>query len=128
MYAPCDIRGRQVLRTRLSVLIKNNRDVVWCANDDFNVIQSDDERRSRVSDSRHEDIFHFNQFIDENILFDLPLSGRIFTRYHRDRLYMSRLERFVLSKEWCSIWSNCIYPPLPPPSLNEKSTISSHRT
>jgi hypothetical protein len=108
VYAPCDIHGRQVLRTRLSGLINNNKDVVWRTNNDFNIIQSANERRSRVSGSRQEYFSHFNQLMDENILFDLSLSGRSFTWYRGDRLYMSRLERFILSNEWFSIWMNCI--------------------
>ncbi|MCI23579.1 cysteine-rich receptor-like protein kinase, partial [Trifolium medium] len=42
----------------------------------------------------------FNQFIDESVLIDLPLSGRKFTWYKGDELSMSRLDRFLLSEEW----------------------------
>jgi hypothetical protein len=52
-------------------------------------------------------LFSFNHFIDENFLVDLPLSGRKFTWYKGDGLTMSRLDRFLLSEEWCLTWPNC---------------------
>jgi hypothetical protein len=53
------------------------------------------------------DHISFNRFIDENFLVDLPLSGRKFTWYKGDGLSMSRLDRFLLSEEWCLEWSGC---------------------
>jgi hypothetical protein len=49
----------------------------------------------------------FNRFIDDNNLVDLPLIGRKFTWFKGDGLSMSRLDRFLLSKEWCLDWPNC---------------------
>jgi hypothetical protein len=49
----------------------------------------------------------FGRFIDDTLLIDLPLSGRKFTWYKGDGLTMSRLDRFLLSEEWCLSWSNC---------------------
>jgi len=60
----------------------------------------------------HEDYSCFNYFID-NILFDLPLRERSFTRYRGDGSTMSRLDRFLLSEEWCAIWPHCIQTALP---------------
>jgi len=75
-----------------------------CVCGDFNVIQTSHERKSRVLGHNHEDFSPFNQFISDNILFDLPLCGRQ-TLYLEDRQYslssMSRLDRFLLSEDWC---------------------------
>jgi hypothetical protein len=49
----------------------------------------------------------FNRFIDDNFLVDLPLCGHRFTWYRGDDLSMSRLDRFLLSEEWCLSWPNC---------------------
>jgi hypothetical protein len=49
----------------------------------------------------------FNRFIEDNNLIDLPLIGRKFTWYKGDGLSMSRLDRFLLSGEWCMDWPNC---------------------
>ena len=38
---------------------------------------------------------------------DLPICGRLFTWYRGDGLSMSRLDRFLLSVNWCSVWPNC---------------------
>jgi len=79
MYTPCDSGRRQLLWTRLGSLINNNKEAFWCVNGDFNAIQSSDGRRSWLSVSRKENFSNFNQFIDENILLDLPLCERSFT-------------------------------------------------
>jgi hypothetical protein len=66
-----------------------------------------DERRSARAVSLSLDQIPFNQFIEENNLVDLPLHGRQFTWFKGDGLSMSRLDRFLLSEEWCFDWSNC---------------------
>lgn len=43
----------------------------------------------------------FFEFINENELIDLPLLGRKFTwSNNQERVAMSRIDRFLLSKEW----------------------------
>jgi hypothetical protein len=51
---------------------------------------------------------HFNQFIDENGLIDLPLCGRQFTWYKGDGTSISRIDRFLLFEDWCLQWPNCL--------------------
>lgn len=43
----------------------------------------------------------FDEFINECGLVDLPLIGRKFTLYQTNRALMNRLDRFLLSEEWC---------------------------
>ena len=50
------------------------------------------ERWSRVVLSRLKDYSHFNEFIDDNILFDLLLCERIFTWHRGNGLTMSCLD------------------------------------
>jgi len=38
----------------------------------------------------------------------IPLQGRSFTWYKGDGNSMSRIDRFLLSEEWCSRWLNCL--------------------
>jgi hypothetical protein len=52
------------------------------------------------------DCHPFNNFIDNNVLIDLPLHGRNFTWYKGNGNSMSH--RFLLSEEWCSKWPNCL--------------------
>jgi hypothetical protein len=42
------------------------------------------------------------------MLVDLPLCGRMFTWYKGDGTSMSRLYRFLLSKDWCLVGPNCM--------------------
>jgi hypothetical protein len=39
---------------------------------------------------------------------DLPLCGRRYTWFKGDGTSMSRIDRFLLSEEWCLQWPNCI--------------------
>jgi len=45
---------------------------------------------------------------DNCVLIDLPLCGRKFTWFNWDGRSMSRLDRFLLSEEWCLFWPNCL--------------------
>jgi len=40
--------------------------------------------------------------------FDLHLWGRNFTWFRGDGVSMSRLDRFLLSEDWCAHWPNMI--------------------
>ena len=86
---------------RLGAILSNNREANWCVCDDFNVVRSYEEQKSRDIDPSNEDFSLFNWFMDDNILFDLLLCGRNFTWFRGDGYYMSRLDRFLLSEEWC---------------------------
>jgi len=63
-----------------------------------------EERRTRGVAVCSLDCHPFNDFIGNNVLVDLPLHGRNFTWYKGDGNSMSRLDRFLLSEEWCSKW------------------------
>jgi hypothetical protein len=67
-----------------------------------------DERRSTSAGQRPQDHTAFGRFIDDNFLIDLPFSGQKFTWYRGDGLSMSRLDRFLLSVEWCLSRPNCM--------------------
>jgi hypothetical protein len=54
------------------------------------------------------DAYNFNNFIEGSYLLDLPLCGRLFTWYRGDGVSMSRLDRFLVSANWCVSWRNCI--------------------
>lgn len=58
--------------------------------------------------SRRMEIDIFNGFIEDNFLVDLSFHGRRFTWYLSDGQSMSRLYQFLLSKEWCLAWPNCV--------------------
>ncbi|GAU10636.1 hypothetical protein TSUD_419760, partial [Trifolium subterraneum] len=72
-----------------------------------NAVKSLDERRSLRGGQNSSAFLAFNLFIEDNTLVDLPLSGRKFTWYKGDGLSMSRLDRFLLSEDWCLTWPYC---------------------
>jgi hypothetical protein len=68
---------------------------------DFIVVRSYAERKISAIGPSYEDFTHFNHFINDKFLFDLPLCGRSFTWFRGDGSSMSRLDRFLLLEEWC---------------------------
>jgi hypothetical protein len=108
VYAPCDTLSRPDVWTRLGSILSNFSDLCWCVCGDFNAIRSPYERKSRVVGTSVEDYSHFNQFIDNNVLFDLPLCDRNYTWFRGDCVSMSRLDRFLLSEDWCARWPHFI--------------------
>jgi len=79
-----------------------------CLGEDFNSIRSSKERHSVRDSQVVDDYAPFNEFIDDCSLIYLPLGGRKFTWFKGDGCLMSRLDRFLLSEEWCLIWPNCL--------------------
>jgi len=67
-----------------------------------------EERKSRGSKFRQHNANIINNFIEDNFLVDLPICGRLYNWYRSDGYSMSRLDRFLLSHNWCSVWPNCV--------------------
>jgi len=108
VYTPCDQRAKQTLWTSLGARIQSLGSCNVCLCGDFNSIRSLEERRSVRGSQVVDDYASFNDFIVECVLVDLPLGGRKFMWYKGDGRSMSRLDRFMLSEEWCQLWPNCI--------------------
>ncbi|GAU17467.1 hypothetical protein TSUD_340100 [Trifolium subterraneum] len=106
VYAPCDIGAKQELWDSLSSRIQLLGRARVCVCGDFNAVRSFEERRSVSGRPRSLDFNAFNRFIEDNTLLDLPLCGRKFTWFKGDGLSMSRLDRFLLSGDWCLTWPN----------------------
>ncbi|MCH95720.1 endonuclease/exonuclease/phosphatase family protein [Trifolium medium] len=108
VYAPCDPGAKQRLWDSLSARLQSLVGSRVCVCGDFNAVRCEEERRSLRAGPRASDHIPFNTFIEDNNLLDFPLSGRKFTWYKGDGLSMSRLDRFLVSEEWCLTWPNCI--------------------
>jgi exonuclease III len=107
VYALCDPGARQGLWDSLTLRLQSQIGMRVCVCGDFNAVRRIDERRSISAGQRPLETIAFNRFIEDNFLIDLPLCGRKFTWYRGDGLSMSRLDRFLLSEEWCLSWPNC---------------------
>jgi len=112
VYAQCGSRDKEALWVSLLaqlLLLRGQRVCVCvCLCGDFNVVRNTEERRSVRRDHVSNDHAAFNSFIEDNRLLDLPLLGRIFTWFKGDGTSMSRIDRFLLSEEWCFVWPNCV--------------------
>jgi len=87
---------------RVKRLIINTK--VWCVVGDFNSIRCPGERRSVGCDVDHRsEMRRFNAFIESSEV-DLPMLGRKFTRYKANGLIKSRIDRFLVSREWLDRW------------------------
>ena len=107
IYAPCDPREKQVLWASLLLHLQALRGAKVCVCGDFNAVRCVEECRSVRGDDVVTDFHHFSEFIDNNGLIDFPLCGRRFTWFKADGTDMSRIDRFLLSEEWCLQWPNC---------------------
>ncbi|CAJ2657379.1 unnamed protein product [Trifolium pratense] len=107
IYAPCDDLVKQRLWESISERLQSLAGKRVCVCGDFNAVKRVDERRSVRGGHRSLDHVPFSRFIEDNSLVDLPLIGRKFTWFKGDGCSMSRLDRFLLSEEWCLVWPNC---------------------
>jgi len=110
VYAPCDARERKLLWDTLTIVerLQLLRGRKVCVYGDFNAIRCREKRRSVSEGFLSLDFAHFNSFIGDNILVDLPLGGRNFTWFKGDSKSMSRIDHFLLYEEWCLLWPNCL--------------------
>lgn len=97
IYAPCDVLAKKLLWDTLTPRLQQLRGKKVCVCGDFNDVRSREEIRSVSVSHFFSDYTHFNLFIDDNFLLDLPLGGQKFTWFKKDGKSMSRLDRFFLS-------------------------------
>jgi hypothetical protein len=108
VYATSDSGAKQVLWDSLIDRIQLLAGKRVCVVGDFNAIRTTKERHSSRAGPQSSDHIPFNRFIDDNVLINLPLSGCKFIWDKVDGLAMSRLDRFLLSEDWCLALPNCV--------------------
>lgn len=86
--------------------MRGKEDERWCICGDFNAVRVAEERRGRNSVCKRREMIEFNEFISKLQLVDLPLTRRKFTWYRDNGQSCSRIDRFLLSKEWVQEWLN----------------------
>lgn len=101
VYAPCDWNAKHVLWNSIFVRLLSLNGCNVCLCGDFNSVRSSEERRSVRGSQLTDDFAQFNEFIVDNDLIDLPLCGWKFTWFKGDGRSMSRLDRYLLSEDWC---------------------------
>ncbi|XP_024990649.1 uncharacterized protein LOC112524939 [Cynara cardunculus var. scolymus] len=98
----------QVQKTKvwedLSSVIQSALDVIWVILGDFNAVRFPEERMGSNFDSK--EASDFNNFISSSGLLDINFCGRRFTRFSKDGSKMSKLDRFLVTSNFFSIWKD----------------------
>jgi len=105
VYAPCDIAGKRALWEELRQLKVSNPNCLWCFLRDFNSMRSQEERigsSQRMADTS--DISDFNEWISDMELQEIKGFGGRFTWFRPNGTVKSRLDRFLVSDQWISLW------------------------
>lgn len=104
IYSPCNLNDRRVLGEELRCLRIDNLTLAWCIMGDFNAVRCPSERIDRLAGLVSREIEEFDEFIEDMGLIDLPLIGRKYTWHRANGTSSSRIDRFLLSEEWISLW------------------------
>ncbi|KAH1193898.1 hypothetical protein GmHk_19G054826 [Glycine max] len=105
VYAPCDLQGRRDQWEELKHLKALYHDGPWCLLGDFNSIRHHQERlSSSQSVGSSTNISEFNSWIADMDVEEVRSVGRCFTWCRPNGTVMSKLDRFLLSDEWLSLW------------------------
>ena len=113
VYGPVKRSKREMFWEVLGAL-KGLWEGPWCIGGDFNVVLSPNDRN--LEGGLSHPMRRFNEVVNELGLRDLPLQGGPFTwRGGNGNQCMSRLDRFLVSADWESQFSNVIQRTLPRP-------------
>ena len=105
VYAACTYADKKRLWEELSNIKAASQDQLWCFCGDFNAVRTRSERKSiygSVGCSR--ETYGFKNFIETNLLLDLPLVGKKYTWFKANGSAKSRLDRILVSEEWLQVW------------------------
>jgi exonuclease III len=98
VYGPNADRERSLMWDELTG-IRNWWGLPWCVGGDFNVVRFPSERMGSVGFSPS--MYDFSDFISDNGLIDIPLSGGNYTwSNNREMVSMSRIDRFLYIADW----------------------------
>ncbi|XP_058758239.1 uncharacterized protein LOC131631463 [Vicia villosa] len=104
VYAPCSVVERRVLWNSLqNWRIKNGLEE-WCIVGDFNEVSCREERIGEGSHHNNRGMAEFCGFIDSMVLVDIPCVGGKFTWFKDSGKAMSRLDRFLISRNMIDDW------------------------
>ncbi|XP_020226818.1 uncharacterized protein LOC109808299 [Cajanus cajan] len=107
IYARCNVERKRKLWDDLRERKSISSNSIWCIAGDFNSVRRVNERQGAsvgIGDARH--VNDFNQFISNMDLDDLQVVGRSFTWYRPNGSARSKLDRFLVSPDWLSVWPN----------------------
>ncbi|XP_071700296.1 uncharacterized protein [Rutidosis leptorrhynchoides] len=102
VYGPHDDINKRRFWASLQKLIDDNCDDALLICGDFNEVRNSNERLN--CDFIEYRARAFNDFISCNVLIDVPLGGRNFTRISEDGLKFSKINRFLVNDKFHNAW------------------------
>ncbi|GJW87966.1 RNA-directed DNA polymerase, eukaryota [Tanacetum coccineum] len=103
VYAPQELSKNRMLWQYLVHVIEGWKgDVIVMG--DFNEVRTAEDRFGSIFNARG--LVAFNSFISTGGLVDVPSGGYSYTRAHKSTAKMSKLDRFLISKDLMRIWPN----------------------
>ncbi|XP_071709031.1 uncharacterized protein [Rutidosis leptorrhynchoides] len=118
VYGPHSDNKKKRFWDSLDSLLRLNN-VAWVLCGEFNDVRHLDERQNCEFKERRASMF--NDFIERNCLLEIPLLGKKFTRISDDGMKFCKLDRFLVSDNFCLMWSDLSSIP-----LDRKLTDHSH--
>ncbi|XP_071688218.1 uncharacterized protein [Rutidosis leptorrhynchoides] len=103
VYGPHSDHKKKLMWDSLDRLI-NSTDSSWLLCGDFNEVRNSSDRLNSQFHQCRAD--RFNEFIYRNKLIEIPISGRKFTRISDDGVKFSKLDRFLVSDRFISLWDD----------------------
>lgn len=102
VYGPNDSQKRKEMWKELEA-IRGRWDGAWCIGGDWNIVGFPSEKSGTGSIT--EDMKSFSDWINSQVLVDLPLKGAYFAWFNHQSLpILSRLDRFLISSDWLDIY------------------------
>jgi len=96
VYAACNLKEKKILWEELASYKATSQIEVWCFCGDFNAIRSRSERKGVDQGAFSSEIRGFNDFIESNLLFDLPIMGKKYTWFKANGTAKSRIDRVLV--------------------------------
>ncbi|XP_071694449.1 uncharacterized protein [Rutidosis leptorrhynchoides] len=96
--------GRKIRFWEKLESLLNFKDMPCLVCGDFNEVHYQSERFNSIFNQSWADLF--NQFINKTCLIEVPLGDKKFTRICDNGVKFSKLDRFLVSDQFCHLWPN----------------------
>lgn len=104
VYTPCIHSKKVILWDDIQSTVSQFSDHCICIVGDFNAVRMAGERAGKNDYLNSRDMKAFDQFIEQEHLFDMPFTGGKFTYYRKDGSCKSKLDRILVNEEWLDKW------------------------
>ncbi|XP_071708266.1 uncharacterized protein [Rutidosis leptorrhynchoides] len=103
VYSPHNDRSKKLMWEYLDKLLESVNSK-WLLCGDFNEVRTSSDRMNSQFHQCRAD--RFNDFIVRNSLIEIPLNGRKFTRISDDGVKFNKLDMFLVSNDFLSLWED----------------------